>query len=160
MTTTEGTKMTQIHVTRVSGNGDVYGHDTRHCDETGCNGDERYYSSLRGSTAEGDGGCVCGDVVDERRTESKRNPIAYAQLLQAKDEYEHVVGMGSVVAEVVRGHVGTGRLLISLPRGSLKHLQAQLGDDVIIDCENGLAWCHPNLSKSVREIALALASAR
>jgi len=55
---------TQIHVTRVSSTGDVYGHATEHCDESGCNGSEHYYPSLRGSTTEGDGGCVCGDVVD------------------------------------------------------------------------------------------------
>ena len=66
MTTTKDTDtMTQIHVTRVSDSGDVFGHEASHCDENGCNGTEHYYPSLRGSVAEGDGGCVRGEVVDE-----------------------------------------------------------------------------------------------
>lgn len=57
--------MTQIHITRVAMNGDVYGHETSHCDPTGCNGSEHYYPLLRGSVAAGDGGCESGEVVDE-----------------------------------------------------------------------------------------------
>lgn len=40
---------TTIHVTRVSGR-DVYGHLTSHCDESGCNGHELYFSGIDGTT--------------------------------------------------------------------------------------------------------------
>lgn len=52
----------EIHVTRVSANGDVFGHTTDHCDEAGCSGDEHYFSVLRGSVEDGDGGCVAGAI--------------------------------------------------------------------------------------------------
>jgi hypothetical protein len=64
-TTTEASTMTQVHITRVNSSGDVYGHDTGHCDANGCNGTEHYYPTLRGSVQEGDGGCVVGETVDE-----------------------------------------------------------------------------------------------
>lgn len=48
----------QIHVTRISGSGEVYGHSLRHCDPSGCADDEHYYSEIRADDA------TVGDVVD------------------------------------------------------------------------------------------------
>jgi hypothetical protein len=38
--------MTQVHVTRISEQGDVFGHTSDHCAPNGCNGDEHYFSGL------------------------------------------------------------------------------------------------------------------
>lgn len=43
MTTT--TRTVTIHVTSLR-NDSVYGHETSHCDEAGCAGDERYWRGL------------------------------------------------------------------------------------------------------------------
>lgn len=48
-----------VHVTRVSG-ADVYGHSADHCAESGCNGTECYWPTLRAGS---DGGCRVGDLV-------------------------------------------------------------------------------------------------
>lgn len=46
MTTTDNMTI-EIHVTRVS-SGSVYGHETSHCNEAGCNGTEQFYPQLTG----------------------------------------------------------------------------------------------------------------
>lgn len=33
----------RVHVTRLGSAGEIYGHATKHCDEGGCSGDERYF---------------------------------------------------------------------------------------------------------------------
>lgn len=38
----------EVHVTRTD-KGDVYGHETTHCDESGCNGDELYWGFYPGA---------------------------------------------------------------------------------------------------------------
>jgi hypothetical protein len=50
-----------VHVTRVTGD-DVYGHDTEHCDTSGCSGLERYYPELRAD------GVKRGDIVVKPKT--------------------------------------------------------------------------------------------
>jgi hypothetical protein len=55
----------EIHVTRVDGEA-VYGHETHHCDESGCNGHEQYYPEISGLD-------VCAhDVVDARLWRANR----------------------------------------------------------------------------------------
>lgn len=58
------------HVTAVR-NGSVYGHDTRHCDESGCAGDERCLAhSLDGLL----------DVVSNDDSEAGSTPLDYTNL--------------------------------------------------------------------------------
>jgi len=76
-----------------------------------------------------------------------------------RDEFERLQGECDVVCEVTRGHVGTGRLHIDLPRGSLLHLKDQIGD-IDVDVDTGRAWCRSECVSTVREVANALASAR
>lgn len=56
-----------VHVTRVT-NGDVYGHAARHCDPTGCAGDERYLGRIEdaevGHVYEIRGGRVLAEIVE------------------------------------------------------------------------------------------------
>jgi hypothetical protein len=58
----------EIHVTRTTPQtGDVYGHETTHCNANGCNGTEHYFPKLRAAKWLGssyDGGCVRGAVVE------------------------------------------------------------------------------------------------
>ena len=49
--------MNVIHVTRVS-EGAVYGHATRHCDASGCNGLEHYFPEVSAADI------APGDLVD------------------------------------------------------------------------------------------------
>lgn len=55
----------EVHVTRVQ-DGGVYGHTTDHCNESGCNGDEQYFSELDGEEYErGDLASVERDATPE-----------------------------------------------------------------------------------------------
>ncbi len=69
---------TEIHVTRVveqvGHRYDVYGHETSHCDEAGCNGTERYYGST-----DPDGGNIdvlTGEAGDDGNWEPRAGDTA------------------------------------------------------------------------------------
>ena len=44
--------METIHITRTTEHGEVYGHETSHCDPQGCAGDELFWKDLEGADLE------------------------------------------------------------------------------------------------------------
>lgn len=57
----------RVHVTRIRGR-DVYGHATSHCDDSGCSGDELYWSDIDGNSISR------GDVVTLIAQRRQRSP--------------------------------------------------------------------------------------
>jgi hypothetical protein len=66
----------EFHVTSIS-NGAVYGHDTSHCDASGCNGDEMYL----GDTVE-----IQADVGDTVELEFTENESLETKAARARGE--------------------------------------------------------------------------
>lgn len=64
---TGGRIPTTVHVTRIGPAGEVYGHATRHCDESVCSGTERYLGKIvgaeRGHVYELDGRRIVAEIV-------------------------------------------------------------------------------------------------
>jgi hypothetical protein len=62
----------KVHLTRISG-ADVYGHETKYCDEAGCSGNETFFKDIKATNVRrgeiyetGDNGSVAPDVSVER----------------------------------------------------------------------------------------------